>query len=113
MAYSNELKGSSLSVRSDVLKNYGAVSAPAARQMAEGARRLTGSDLGIAITGIAGPTGAAKNKPIGLTHIALSSSKGVKDHRYLFSGDRSTIKFKASQTALNLLRLHLLSEAAR
>ena len=113
MAYSNELKGSTLSVRPDVLKNYGAVSGPAAHAMAGGARRLTGSDLGIAITGIAGPSGATKNKPIGLTHIALSSSEGVKNYRYLFSGDRSTIKFKASQAALNLLRLHLLSRGAK
>ena len=110
MAYSNHLKDSALSVGAQLLKRYGAVSAPVACAMAKGVRQLTGSDLGIAITGIAGPTGATKGNPIGLTYIALSSPQGVKSERRLFSGDRSTVKFKASQAALNHLRLHLLSK---
>ena len=109
VAYSNDLKGSTLSVKPALLKRSGAVSAPVARAMAQGVRRLTSSDLGIAITGIAGPTGTTRTKPVGLTYLALSSAKGVASRRHLFSGDRAVVKFKASQAALNLLRLHLLS----
>jgi nicotinamide-nucleotide amidase len=109
VTYANELKKSSLGVPEEFLKRFGAVSPQVARAMAQGVRRFTGSDLGLAITGIAGPAGGNRKKPVGLVYIALSISKGTKVFRYLFSGDRSTIKFKASQAALDLLRCALLS----
>ncbi len=76
--------------------------------MADGVRGLTGSDLGLAVTGIAGPTGGTKTKPVGLVYIALAAKRSVQVQKFLFSGSRGTIKFKTSQAALNLVRLHLL-----
>ena len=107
IAYANELKISPLGVSPDLLKRHGAVSAPVAQAMALGIRRLTGSDLGIGITGIAGPTGGTPKKPVGLVFVTLATPKGIKTYRQTFSGDRSTVKFKATQSALNLLRQYL------
>jgi len=108
IAYSNALKESLLSVPRETLRREGAVSSSTARAMAEGVRELTGSDFGLGITGIAGPTGGSKKKPVGLVYIALAGPGRVKVERRLFSGDRRTVKLKASQAALNLLRLRLL-----
>ncbi len=108
VAYANELKASSLGVSPHLLARYGAVSAQVAKAMAQGVRRLTGAKVGLSVTGIAGPTGGSRAKPVGLVFIALSTPRGTQSHRCLFSGNRSTVKFKASQTALNLVRLHLL-----
>jgi nicotinamide-nucleotide amidase len=108
VAYSNPLKEKFLSVPKETLRRHGAVSPQIARTMAEGIRGLTGADFGLSITGIAGPAGGTKQKPVGLVYIGLSTPRGTKTHRFLFSGDRATIQFKASQAALNLLRLDLL-----
>lgn len=108
VAYSNALKESLLGVSRETLRRHGAVSSSTARAMAKGVRELTGSHFGIGITGIAGPTGGSRKKPVGLVFISLASAGRVKTERHLFSGDRRTVKFKASQAALNLLRLHLL-----
>ncbi len=108
VTYANSLKNSALKVPATLLQKYGAVSPQVARAMAVGIRPMTGSKLGLAITGIAGPTGGSKKKPVGLVYIALSHPQGVRIFRYQFSGDRSTVKFKASQAALDLIRLHIL-----
>ncbi len=107
VAYANELKSGPLAVSSELLRKYGAVSSQVAKAMAIGVRRLTRSDLGVGITGIAGPTGGSSKKPVGLVYIALATQKGVKNHRYLFTGERSIVKWKASQAALDLLRRYL------
>ncbi len=107
VAYTNDLKVSPLGVPAPLLRKHGAVSAPAAQAMALGVQRLTGSDLGIGITGIAGPTGGSPKKPVGLVFIALATPRGAKTYRQTFSGDRSTVKLKATQSALNLLRQYL------
>ena len=109
VVYSNDLKESFLGVPPELLKKYGAVSPQVAAAMASGIRRATGSDLGISITGIAGPTGGTKRKPVGLVYIALSTPRGTRTIRHQFSGTRSVVKFKASQAALNRVRLHLLA----
>ena len=109
VAYSNSVKRSTLGVSETCLKKHGAVSPQTARAMAEGVRRLTGSDSGLAVTGIAGPTGGSRKKPVGLVYIALSADRKTQTRRFLFSGTRSQIKLKASQAALDLLRLHLLA----
>lgn len=109
VAYANQLKESPLGVPKKMLKKYGAVSPQGAQAMAVGIRRLSESDIGLSITGIAGPTGGTKQKPVGLVYIGLHAQGKSRALRFLFSGDRATIKFKASQTALNLLRLYLLS----
>lgn len=109
VSYANALKSAVLSVPPALLKNRGAVSREAAAAMADGVRRLTGSHLGLAVTGIAGPSGGTQQKPVGLVYIALATSRSTLAQKFLFSGSRTTIKFKASQAALNLLRLYLLN----
>ena len=113
VAYANSFKTSVLLVRASTLSRYGAVSPETAGEMARGIRRLTGSDLGLAVTGIAGPTGGTKTKPVGLVFIALSTPSSTRIFRHQFSGSRAVIKFKASQAALDLVRLHLSSSRKR
>ncbi len=109
ISYSNNLKESALGVPKKTLKKYGAVSPQTARAMADSVRQLTSADLGLSLTGIAGPTGGTKTKPVGLVYIALSMRRKTSVARCRFSGKRSLVKFRASQKALNTVRLHLLS----
>ena len=112
MAYSNSLKESLLGVAPETLRKFGAVSAETARAMAAGIRRKTGADIGLSLTGIAGPAGGTKAKPVGLVYIALANARGVKSLRCQFSGTRSLVKLKASQKALNMLRAHAMTRSA-
>ncbi len=109
VSYSNNVKTAALGVPAPLIKKHGAVSSQAAGAMADGVRRMTGSDLGLALTGIAGPTGGTKTKPVGLVYIALSTRRKTSVARCQFSGKRPLVKFRASQKALNTVRLHLLS----
>ncbi|MDQ1318633.1 MAG: nicotinamide-nucleotide amidase [Candidatus Poribacteria bacterium] len=108
ISYSNHLKIDLLGVSSDDLKKYGAVSATVAEQMAQGIRELVNSDYGISITGIAGPTGATAEKPVGLVYIGVASRNGAYSKEFRFVGDRTGIKRWASQSALDMLRRELL-----
>ncbi len=108
IAYHNDVKRTQLGVSSTLLAKYGAVSAPVARSMAQGVRRLLGSNVGLAITGIAGPTGGTKRKPVGLVYLALADGRRVLSHRCQFFGDRLSIKAQAAQAAIDFLRRHLL-----
>lgn len=108
VSYANTLKESALGVPRETLKLHGAVSSQTARAMAEGVKRLTGSDYALSVTGIAGPSGGSRNKPVGLVYLGLSGPKGTKVSRFLFSGGRAAVQSKAAQAALNLLRLELL-----
>jgi nicotinamide-nucleotide amidase len=103
VAYSNAVKQQELGVPHEVLAEYGAVSEPTARAMAEGVRTRLGSHWGIGITGIAGPTGGTPEKPVGLVYIGLSDPTGTLVTRHLLLGDRQTVKWRASQVALTLL----------
>jgi len=107
IVYSNDAKRELLGVRAEDLDAHGAVSAPVAEQMARGAREKAGADLGVAITGIAGPEGGTEEKPVGTVYFALSSALGdvVRKHRFL--GSRSTVRERSAQTALDMLRRHL------
>ena len=109
ISYSNDLKISILGVPAELLRKRGAVSPQVAAKMALGIRYATGSDIGLSVTGIAGPTGGTRKKPVGLVYIGLSTPKRIQAFRHQFSGDRSTVKFKSSQATLNIVRLHLLS----
>jgi nicotinamide-nucleotide amidase len=80
-----------------------------ARFMAEGIRRLSGTTFGLAITGIAGPTGGTPQKPVGLVYVALAWEGGHVAREYRFHGGRELIKYRAAQMALEMLRRHLLS----
>lgn len=110
VTYSNEMKARELGVARSDLNAYGAVSEPVARQMAEGARRVTGADFALAITGIAGPGGGTAEKPVGLVFIALSGPRGTEVREERFLGDREAIRARAAQVALVMIRAELMRE---
>jgi nicotinamide-nucleotide amidase len=107
-AYSNQVKARVVGVSEKSLEKHGAVSSRVVEEMAEGGRRLLAADICLANTGIAGPGGAAPDKPVGLFYIGLSHQAGTSSHRYLFSGDRQQNKRQAAEAALGLLREYLL-----
>ncbi|HKK48242.1 MAG TPA: CinA family protein, partial [Alkalispirochaeta sp.] len=100
---------SALGVDRGVIEQDGAVSEEVARQMGRGARTVCGSDLAVAITGIAGPGGGTTHKPVGLTYIAVVDGDGEEVQRHVFHGDREEIKHRASQAALEMLRRRLIA----
>jgi len=108
VVYSNDAKVSRLGVEQQVLDDHGAVSESVARLMAEGVRRVSGTDIGVSVTGISGPTGGSEKKPVGLIFIAVSDSAGTWCGKYIYTHDRIKNKERAAQTALNLVRLRLL-----
>lgn len=103
VAYSNRAKEKLLGVSPKTLKRYGAVSAPCAQEMAERARALSGASIALAITGIAGPSGGSREKPLGLTFLGLCDRDGVKSRRMILPGDRERVRKRASDAALFLL----------
>lgn len=108
VVYSNILKHRLLGVSSLILRTKGAVSEECAKQMARGVRDLCGSDLGLAVTGIAGPEGGTREKPVGLVFLALADGKEIVAEKHRFLNSRREIKERAAQAALNLLRKRLL-----
>lgn len=110
VVYSNDAKVRDLGVPPGVLAEHGAVSAPVAEAMAAGARARTGADVGVAVTGIAGPGGATATKPVGLVYVSLVDGAASRTEELRFGEEpgRAGIRHLAAQTALNLLRLHLL-----
>lgn len=103
VAYADSVKASLLGVPPSVIEQHGAVSAQAARAMAAGARSRLGVDLAVAITGIAGPSGATPGKPIGLTYVAVADPAGIEIRRYAWSGDREANKAASARAALEFL----------
>lgn len=103
VAYSNEVKKELLGVSSDLLARYGAVSSQCAVSMALGATVLFKTDTAIAITGIAGPGGGTKRKPVGTVYIAVRVKDHTKVKKFLFKGTRRSIKKETVETALTLL----------
>jgi nicotinamide-nucleotide amidase len=108
VTYSNEAKQRFLGVRGETLAHHGAVSEAVAREMAEGARKETGADYALAVTGIAGPGGGTAEKPVGTVFIALTGANGTEVKQNLNQYDRETFKFLTSQQALDMLRKELL-----
>lgn len=108
VTYSNKAKTRVLGVQESTLEQFGAVSEQTAREMADGARRVSGADWAISITGIAGPDGGSDEKPVGFTWIGLAGPTGTDAVVHRFLGDRSQIRLRAAQNALNMLRLKLL-----
>lgn len=108
VCYSNELKTNLAGVPAELIESKGAVSAEVALALADGIRRRTGATLGIGITGIAGPTGATPEKPVGLVHIAIADEHGPRERRVQFPGDRERIRQYATHTALDTVRRHFL-----
>jgi nicotinamide-nucleotide amidase len=107
VTYSNIAKISELGIEADLIEKYGAVSDRTVEAMARGAKKRAGADFAIGITGIAGPTGGSEQKPVGLIYISINSDEGYETKRFIMSGDRDSIRFRAAQTALNMLRLKL------
>lgn len=110
VAYSNEIKNKLLGVSADTLDQYGAVSKQTATAMAEGARELTGSNLGLSVTGIAGPGGGTLTKPRGLVYISLAAADGTCCREYHFPGERPAVRQGAANAALNMVRHYLLAK---
>jgi len=108
VAYSNGAKVNTLGVPDELIIKHGAVSPLVARAMAEGIKKRTSSNIGIGITGIAGPTGATKEKPVGLVYIAVIVDDIAEVKEYQFRGSRVDIKNFSTNTALNMVRLILL-----
>ncbi len=107
VSYSNRSKIELLGVSSQVIREHGAVSQSCVESMAIGIKRLAGTDLGLAVSGIAGPTGGTNDKPVGTVHMALAWDEDVRCWKYLFEGSREEIKEKASEQALKRIRDHL------
>jgi nicotinamide-nucleotide amidase len=108
VAYADDAKVREFGVSAEDLELCGAVSEPVARQMAEGVRRRAGADLGVATTGIAGPSGGTAEKPVGTLWLALADADGTHVQRYQLMRDRARNKLLASQLALDWIRRRLL-----
>lgn len=107
VSYTNRIKESLVGVRHETLLSHGAVSEETAREMAEGIARAIGTDIGVGITGIAGPGGGTKQKPVGLVFIAVSGPRGTMVKENHFSGARTEIKRQTTDTALEMTRAYL------
>ncbi|MBI4115837.1 MAG: CinA family nicotinamide mononucleotide deamidase-related protein [Candidatus Omnitrophica bacterium] len=103
VAYSNKVKTHTLNVSKKIIETRGAVSEESARAMAKGVRAAFNTDLGISITGIAGPSGGTKTKPVGLVYIAIDSGKKNRAWKEFFRGDREQIRARAAKKALEYL----------
>lgn len=107
VSYSNELKEKFLGVPRQILEKHGAVSRETALAMAEGIRNRASSDIGLSVTGIAGPGGDTPDKPLGLVYIALSAASGIQCGRYIFPGNRAGVRQGTVNVALNTVRRFL------
>ena len=111
-AYAYEAKAALLSVNWDTLNSYGAVSSETVKEMAEGIRKNMGSDIGVSISGIAGPGGGTEAKPVGLVWFGLSAADGLWSRHFVFQGDRAEVKGQAAESALEYLSEYLAGELA-
>jgi len=109
VAYSNRAKVELLDVPEKLIRKHGAVSPQVAKAMAKGIKERSGAEVGLGVTGIAGPTGGSPRKPVGLVYIGVAMPEGVWVREFRFVGERSQIKFRASQAALDLVRRAILS----
>jgi nicotinamide-nucleotide amidase len=109
VTYSNQAKMDLLGVSADALGQKGAVSSETASAMAQGVKKLFGADFGLAVTGIAGPTGGSPEKPVGLVFMGLATPKGVDTRCHQFPGNRDMVKTLTAETALDWLRRDLIA----
>jgi nicotinamide-nucleotide amidase len=104
VCYSNELKTKLAGVPPALIETHGAVSKPVAQALAEGIRSCTGASMGVAITGIAGPSGGTAEKAVGLVFVALADERGTQVREFHFPGSRERVRHWASQMALEMIR---------
>lgn len=109
-SYANSVKTGVLGVPEEIIARYGAVSSQCVAAMAEGVRKLTGSDYSVATSGIAGPGGGSEEKPVGLVWIGVSSEKGTETFRAIFKSNRKRNIERFASTALNYLRVKIVNE---
>ena len=107
VAYAYDVKERLLAVNHNTLYDFGAVSEQTAREMARGVRRALGADVGVSVTGIAGPGGGLPGKPVGLTWVALSARDVEIAEQYLWSGDRQANKESSAEAVLQVVAAHL------
>lgn len=110
VTYANQAKQDLLGVPAELLVSHGAVSEPAVLAMATAARQRSGSDVALAVSGIAGPDGGTVDKPVGTVWVALASAGQTYARKWIFTGDREMVRDRAAKMALTLLRFHLLNE---
>lgn len=103
VTYSNEIKHKMINVREETLNKYGAVSEECVLEMAENSRKIMQSDIAIAISGIAGPSGGTDEKPVGLVWICLAAEGYIKAYKNIFSGDRDSVREQSVLFSLNLI----------
>ena len=103
ISYTNEVKHQLLGVHADTLEQFGAVSEPVARAMAEGARKVLKADVAVSVTGLAGPGGDDYGNPVGTVYIGYSDENGTVAKHCLFTGDRESIRNQTIETALQLI----------
>src|SRR5439155_19007605 len=107
IAYHDALKMALLGVPPALIREYGAVSAECALAMAQGARNVTGSDIGLSVTGIAGPSGGTPAKPVGTVYIGIAAPGVERVEHFLWQGDRLHNKKRSAEAALELLITYL------
>jgi nicotinamide-nucleotide amidase len=107
IVYSNQAKVDLLDVSSETIERHGAVSDPTVREMAEGVKKRMDTDIGLAVTGIAGPEGGSKEKPVGTVHIGMSTANETFSRKYRFWVTREQIKLNTSMMALDWVRRYL------
>jgi nicotinamide-nucleotide amidase len=107
VSYANAAKVDLLAVPAELIEAHGAVSEEVAREMAQGIRRRAGTDIGIGITGIAGPGGGSEAKPVGLVYIGMATEADCSTRRFQFPGDRMMIRHLSAQAALDMIRRKL------
>lgn len=107
VSYTNEVKVSHLGLSPEILAAHGAVSGETAGRMAEGIRSRMDTDIGVGITGIAGPGGATDTKPVGLVYIAVSGNNGTVTLRNIFAGSRHQVRWQATEKALKMVREYI------
>ena len=103
ISYTNEVKHNLLGVPEEILNHYGAVSAPVAKAMAEGARKLLEADIAVSVTGLSGPGGDDYGNPVGTVFIGYSDADSTVVKHCRFSGDRESIRHQTIETALQLI----------
>jgi nicotinamide-nucleotide amidase len=113
VTYSNESKLKILSVKKETLKEFGAVSEETAKEMARGILNLSGSDYAFSVTGIAGPGGGLKDKPVGLVYVGFGDNKKTESFKFNFVGTRKDIMDKTVNTVLDLLRKKILKNSLK
>jgi nicotinamide-nucleotide amidase len=109
VTYSNRAKTELLGVPPELIERHGAVSSQVAAAMAQGIRQAAKTDIGVSVTGIAGPGGGSEQKPVGLVYIGLATGQDVKVTEHRFLGDRELIRIRSSQMALDMVRRHLIA----